>query len=133
MDGLFYFMNKYIFIRDYEAFGWDMKKGDIIQQDENGLPNIPERAFSFVLKMDMNIFIAVFHSLAYNSWLAYYSSDKDEEQNELYPGLRKSPETVIMYLMELGVKASTIMNFMYGPGNKYQEYLYLVQEFGKMV
>lgn len=86
-----------------------------------------------LLKLDADLFSTVFHSNAYNSWMAQYSSDKDEERNPLYPTLRKSPETVIMYLMELGINPSMIINLIYGPENKYSEYLYLVQEFGKMV
>ena len=86
-----------------------------------------------LLPIDADLFKTAFQSFAYTNWMKEKAADIDEQGNSRYPGLTKTPETLIMYLMELGISADTLVRYMYGPENKYMEYRYLVQEFGKML
>lgn len=139
-------MERYIFVRDYNEDYLFYNKGSILSVGDKSMiiegeirycwpfeNDIPDDMRPCLLKIDTDLFKTVFHSFGYVNWLTEYSSQKDADGAPLYPALVRGPETVIMYLMDLGVDSSTIMNLMYGQGNRYYEYLSLVQQFGKMV
>lgn len=86
-----------------------------------------------VMLLDADLFKTAAQSFAYTNWLKEKAADIDSEGKPLLTGLSKSPETLIMYLMELGISSDTLMLYIYGPENKYMEYRYWVQEFGQML
>lgn len=149
---LFYFMERYIFIREYKLRRDDgsvhanISKGSIlVKKDADYCTDISDyvdfpvakdldpELYICLLRIDADLFKTAFQSFAYTNWMKEKMADIDEQGNPRYPNLTKTPETLIMYLMELGVPADTLFRYMYGPENKYMEYRYLVQEFGKML
>lgn len=152
----FYFMERYIFIRDcfLKREGDSdvvISKGCKLHLDntewslflDNGKDCSAEVGLSLVDKfdemriclmaIDPDLFKTAFQSFAYANWMKEKAADIDDQGNPLYPTLTRTPETLIMYLMELGISSDTLMRYTYGPENKYLEYKYLVQEFGKML
>jgi len=145
-------MEQYIFTREYRHRDSEgeihiiVKKGSILTHTDEGFctpcGEYPSWCLSkewtpdleiHTLKMDADLLKTVFNSFAYTNWLNEKKADIDERGDPLYQGLYKSPETIIMYLMEVGISSDTLMRCIYGPGNKYMEYRYLVQEFGKIL
>lgn len=142
-------MERYIFIRDWQhASNMLAEKGDILQvaelgvllmrknykaPAETGMTELSDDLRIHLLPIDADLFKTAFQSFAYANWMKEKAADIDDQGNPLYPILTRTPETLIMYLMELGISSDTLMRYMYGPENKYLEYKYLVQEFGKML
>ena len=86
------------------------------------------------MKLDTDLLKTAFMSSHYANWLSDKRAEQAEDGSMAYPGLKKSSETLIMYLVELGVSTSFLLQCIYGEGgNKYMELKYLVQEFGKMI
>lgn len=144
-------MERYIFTRGYgkpeiASPGYTLERigSRFLLFDENHDPEfaidslrsceeVPDDIRVCLLKIDEDLLKSTFNSFAYTNWLKEKQADIDDEGQPLYTGLTKSPETLIMYLMELGISSDTLMRYIYGPGNKYLEYKYLVQQFGKML
>jgi hypothetical protein len=84
------------------------------------------------LKIDGNIFLTAFQSTAYVSWLKDFVRDIDDSGLPAFPGITRNPETLIMYLKDLGVTTRQIFAAMYGPQSTYKQYLAQVAEFGKI-
>lgn len=149
---VFFIMARYIFIREYNHRNNDgeihaiIRKGSILTKTDEGyctpIGDYPAFCLSkewtaelgiHTLELDENLFKTAFQSFGYTNWLNEKKANIDERGDPLYPTLTKTPETLVMYLMELGVQADTLIRYIYGPENKYLEYKYLVQEFGKML
>ena len=142
-------MEKYIFVRNFTRDDHNAKAKDELRH-EDGKYHIWSKSFGYInlpnpiekideglkihlLPIDADLFKNAFQSFAYTNWLKEKAADIDDEGNEALPGLVKSPETLIMYLMELGLSSNTLLKYIYGSDNRYMEYRYLVQEFGKML
>lgn len=149
-------MEQYIFIRDYDHKD---EEGDVVFTIQRGVKLFEKEGYGFgmkvkgspgidfqkiadeiapelsivLLKLDADLFKTAFQSFGYANWLKEKASDIDERGDPLYPTLTRTPETLIMYLKELGISSDTLMRYIYGPENRYLEYRYLVQEFGKML
>lgn len=144
-------MELYIFVRDYNDMNGTrvhavIVKGSILFKEGSSyrtiMPDNPSYLIAeeinpelsvCLLRLDQDMFKTAFYSFAYINWMKEKAADIGDDGKPLYQDLVKSPETLIMYLMELGVSADTIFRYMFGPENKYLEYKYLVQEFGKML
>lgn len=143
---LFYFMERYIFIREYnllnDAGGVHalICKGSILTETEDGFfteigdytdvlvtKEIDAELSIRLLRLDADIFKTAYNSLPYRSWLNEKASEIDEQGLKRYEdGLDRSPETLIMYLMDVGVNSDTLTRLMFAPGNKYGEFLKMV-------
>lgn len=148
-------MERYIVIRAFvhvlpkgNDVDMEISKGEFLYTKDGALflplggPPLPDMRLSeelkpdvaiCLLKLDSDLFKTAFQSFAYANWMKEKAADIDDQGNPLYPTLTRTPETLVMYLMELGISSDTLMRYMYGPENKYMEYRYLVQEFGKML
>lgn len=144
-------MRKYIVIREFKIGDLILPKQSIIEEfdgkyclyeypqyDVWKVDKLPETATICLLELCPDLLTTVFHSQAYVSWMnerAIYINDSgniDEQGHRVEMKLRRTPETMVMYLMDLGLSSDQVMKYLYGPDNKYLEYLYQVQQFGKL-
>jgi hypothetical protein len=129
-------MERYLVIR---LFGKVPAGATLVQEGETyrvwhrGKPmrrikKIDETLQVHLIRLDANIFSKAFSSLAYRSWLNEKASDIDEQGLKVYEdGLDRSPETLIMYLMDVGVNSDTLTRLMIGPGNEYAKFIQSIQ------
>jgi hypothetical protein len=137
MDGLFYFM-EYIAVRNFtwnpigKGVGLHIKKRAILSvsdEERNECSHFP----ACTLKLDQDLFMTAFHSSAYMSWLRDFARDIDNDRNPLYPGLTRCPETLMLYLRDIGVSSDRLLKAMFGPFSSYQHYYRTALEFGQTV
>jgi len=149
--GFFFCMEQYIFIRNYKHRGEDrifaFSKGNTLSQRNDGYytdigvdeeewvkicDDIQTELAICLLKIGPGMFMEAFQSNAYMSWLKEFARDVKEGDLPLYPGLNRSPETLILYLKDVGLSTTQILRAMFNPSNAYRLYHQQAQEFGKI-
>lgn len=116
----------------YNCYGESYEARDRreIISDDTDIDNL----LPYLLKLDTDLLKTAFLSSHFANWLSDKRAEQAEDGSPAHPGLKKSSETLIMYLVELGVSTTFLLQCIYGDGgNKYMEFKYLVQEFGKMI
>jgi len=67
-----------------------------------------------LLQLDNSVFSVAYNSLPYRSWLNEKASEIDEQGQKVYgEGLDRSRETLIMYLMDVGVSSDTLTRLVH--------------------
>jgi hypothetical protein len=81
-----------------------------------------------LLPLSADIFRLAYESLPYRSWLNEKASEIDEQELKTYEdGLNRSPETLIMYLMDVGVNSDTLTRLIFASGSNYTDFLRSIQ------
>ena len=117
-------MEKYLVIREFDNVP---KKAIVVPEGKGFRAYTPKgrkvpRQIKFIddtnrhhfLLLDGTIFATAYNSLPYRSWLNEKASEVDEQGLKVYEdGLVRSRETLIMYLMDIGVSSDTLTRLLY--------------------
>lgn len=122
---------QYIVIREIEREGQKtIKVGKRLS--ERSAKRLGTALSPSLLPIDEHIFISTYNSFSFANWVKERAFIWDDRGGRTSTGLTKGPESVLLFLRDIGVTSWEIIQMM-GKSEEYAKFLSIAGEFGQIV
>jgi len=120
---------QYIVIREIEREGKKtIKVGKRLS--ERAAKKLDKALSPSLLSIDEQIFLQVYNSFSFTNWVKERAFVWDGDGNRTSIGLTKGPESVLLFLRDIGITSWEIIQLMSNP--EYAMFLSIAGEFGQI-